>query len=121
MQTADIERIVLPPKYLEELRAFPDGKLSHRLSIVDRHLGQYTRLDTVANSQLHRDVSAVQLSSQLGRLFVIRQHTKRLIAVRKNSRSYEGGARLRHGSASGRMRCNMYALLAASTALKMGT
>ena len=66
VQTSDLPRIVLSIKYLEELRAVPESKLSHREGVCDRFLGSYTGLDVVRHSHLHNDVCQIQLVQNLG-------------------------------------------------------
>jgi hypothetical protein len=65
IQTSDVQRLILPPNYLEELRNLPEKWLSHRKSMVQTALGKYTGLDKVLHSTLHRDVVNGQLTSNL--------------------------------------------------------
>ncbi|PQE15273.1 Ent-kaurene oxidase protein [Rutstroemia sp. NJR-2017a BVV2] len=65
VQTSNLERIVLPVKYLEELRSCPESQLSHREGICDRFLGYYTGLDVVRQSTLHNEVCQTQLVQSL--------------------------------------------------------
>ena len=66
VQTADMERIVMSSKYVEELRNLPDSQLSSIEALCDRHLAWWNTLDVVKHSRLHADVSRVQLNQNLG-------------------------------------------------------
>ena len=65
VQTSDLPRIVLSPKYLEELRNLPENILSHRESVVDRFLGYWTGLDAVRQSTLHNEICQTTLVQNL--------------------------------------------------------
>ena len=70
IQTSDIARFLIPPRYLPELRNLPEKQLSHRHSIVDRWAGEYNGMDTVMASTLHADVCRGQLTQHLGKSFL---------------------------------------------------
>lgn len=99
LQTADMERIVLSTKYIDELRAAPESLLSVRegmcevktlhfvmqsditqeetqIKIMQRHLGRYTTLDVIKTSHLQNEVCRVQLTQNLRMLII---HTTLLI------------------------------------------
>jgi hypothetical protein len=90
LQTADMERVVLSPKYVDEInRSVPDGTLSiqeamhevqsdfsfthyprtlaytYLLSALQRLITQQTKLRKVFASSLHIDVCKVQLTQNL--------------------------------------------------------
>ncbi|KAI0521211.1 cytochrome P450 [Xylaria bambusicola] len=65
VQTADMERIVLSPQYVDELRAAPESVLSLREGMSQRHLGQFTTLDVILTSHLQNDVCKTQLTQNL--------------------------------------------------------
>ena len=67
VQTADMKRIVLSNKYLEELRSLSETQLSLRRAMSERHFGQYTTVDTILESHLQNSVCRVQLTQSLGR------------------------------------------------------
>ncbi len=66
IQTADMERVVLSIKYCDELRSLPETQLSLRIAMSERHLGQYTTVDTILESHLQNEVCRVQLTQTLG-------------------------------------------------------
>ncbi|KAF4636465.1 hypothetical protein G7Y89_g1617 [Cudoniella acicularis] len=68
VQTADMERLIISNKFLDELRALPEGHLSSKDAQCDRHLGSYTTLDVVKQSDLHSDVCRALLTKYLGTL-----------------------------------------------------
>ncbi|KAI1454030.1 cytochrome P450 [Annulohypoxylon moriforme] len=68
VQTADMERIVLSPKYVDEIRTAPETILSVREGMCERHLGKYTTLDIILTSHLQNDVCKAQLTQNLNRL-----------------------------------------------------
>lgn len=70
VQTADMERVILSNKFVEELRGAPEVQLSTREAMCERHLGRYTSLDVVRQSHLQNDVCRVQLSQNLGAFFI---------------------------------------------------
>ncbi|KAI1367956.1 cytochrome P450 [Xylaria arbuscula] len=65
VQTADMERVVLSPRYVDELRAAPESVLSLREGMSRRHLGQFTTLDVILTSHLQNDVCKTQLTQNL--------------------------------------------------------
>lgn len=66
VQTADMERIILSSRSANELRALPESQLSSVDAQCERHLAWWNTLDVVRNSNLHVDVSRVQLNQNLG-------------------------------------------------------
>ncbi|CAG8974301.1 hypothetical protein HYALB_00011970 [Hymenoscyphus albidus] len=56
VQTQDMERLILPPKYLSELRMSPETKLSHSVALVERHLGYYSGVDIILQDKQHSDI-----------------------------------------------------------------
>ena len=65
VQTQDMERLIIPPKYLAELRMLPEHKLSHSAALVEKHLGYYSGVDTILESRLHADVCRILLTQHL--------------------------------------------------------
>ena len=65
VQTQDMERLVVAPKFLSELRMLPDSKLSHSAALVEKNLGFYSSVDTILESHQHSDVCRVQLTQKL--------------------------------------------------------
>ncbi|KAJ8128187.1 hypothetical protein O1611_g5450 [Lasiodiplodia mahajangana] len=65
VQTADMERIVLSPKYVDEIRAAPESVLSVRMGMCERHLGKFTTLNIILTSHLQNDVCRAQLTQNL--------------------------------------------------------
>ena len=65
VQTQDMERLVIAPKFLPELRMLPESKLSHSLSLVEKHLGYYSGVDVILQSRQHSDVCRLQLTQNL--------------------------------------------------------
>ncbi|KAI0099187.1 cytochrome P450 [Nemania sp. FL0031] len=65
VQTADMERIVLSPKYVDEIRSAPESVLSVRKGMCERHLGKFTTLDIILTSHLQNDVCKAQLTQNL--------------------------------------------------------
>lgn len=45
-----MERVVVAPKFLPELRMLPESKLSHSAALVEKHLGFYSGVDTILES-----------------------------------------------------------------------
>ncbi|KAL0262789.1 hypothetical protein SLS55_001762 [Diplodia seriata] len=85
VQTADMERIVLSNKYVDEIRTAPESVLSvragmtevhfprsvlpsHLLTSRKRHLGAYSTLDIIQTSHLQNDVCKAQLTQNLNKL-----------------------------------------------------
>lgn len=67
IQTGDMERLVLPNRYIDELRKFPDSHLDSKLAVVERNLGWYNRVDIILKSTAHVDVCRTQLVQNLGK------------------------------------------------------
>lgn len=67
VQTADMERIIISNKYIDELRNLPSTTLDHISAQCDRHLAWWNTLDVVKHSNLHSEVCRVQLNQNLGR------------------------------------------------------
>lgn len=65
VQIEDMPRIIFLPKYFSELDLLPESTLSHRESIVLRHLGQYTGMYVVTQSHLHSDICRTHLRRNL--------------------------------------------------------
>jgi hypothetical protein len=65
VQTADMERLILSTKYLNELRSVPPDQLSSIDAQCERHLAWWNALDVVKHSSLHADVARVQLTQNL--------------------------------------------------------
>ncbi|KAI9643201.1 hypothetical protein NHQ30_007817 [Ciborinia camelliae] len=55
VQTQDMERLILPPKYLIELRMLPETKLNHSAALVERWLGHYSGGATYPESTTKAD------------------------------------------------------------------
>ncbi|KAI0395382.1 cytochrome P450 [Xylariaceae sp. FL0594] len=68
VQTADMERIVLSPKYVDEIRTAPESVLSVRQGMAQRHLGNFTTLDIILTSHLQNDVCKTHLTQNLHQL-----------------------------------------------------
>ena len=60
-----MERLVVAPKFLPELRMIPETRLSHSAALVERHLGFYSGVDTILESHQHSDVCRIQLTQNL--------------------------------------------------------
>ncbi len=60
-----MERLVIAPKFLSELRMVPETRLSHSAALVEKHLGFYSGVDTILESHQHSDVCRVQLTQNL--------------------------------------------------------
>lgn len=68
IQTQDMERLVLAPKFLHEIRVLRETKLSHAAALVEKWLGYYTGVDVVLRSRKHYDVCRLQLTQNLREL-----------------------------------------------------
>ena len=66
VQTCDMDRLILSNKYIEELRNLPPTILSSIDAQCDRHMAFWNGLDHVKTSQLHAQVSKVQLNQHMG-------------------------------------------------------
>ncbi|KAI8959969.1 cytochrome P450 [Daldinia sp. FL1419] len=65
VQTGDMERLVLPVRFLDELRKLPNSILDSRTAVVERNLGWYNRVDIILKSTAHVDVCRTQLVQHL--------------------------------------------------------
>lgn len=70
IQTGDMDRLVLPNRYVDDLRKLPDGHLDSRLAVVERNLGWYNRVDVILKSTAHVDVCRTQLVQNLGKCWL---------------------------------------------------
>lgn len=66
IHTCDNERLVIPDRFIEELKNLPDTQLSFKEELLDRFMGKYTKLDAVRGTNLHRDIVRFQLTKNLG-------------------------------------------------------
>jgi hypothetical protein len=66
IHTCDNERLVVPDKFIEELKNLPDTQLSFKEELLDRFMGKYTKLDAVHGTNIHRDIVRFQLTKNLG-------------------------------------------------------
>lgn len=66
VQTADMDRLVLSNKYLDELRKLSDVYLDSKSAVVERNLGWCNRVDIILKSSVHADVCRNQLVQNLG-------------------------------------------------------
>jgi ent-kaurene oxidase len=66
IHTCDNERIVIPDKYIEEVKNLPDTQLSFKEELLDRFMGKYTKLDFVRGTNIHRDIVRIQLTKNIG-------------------------------------------------------
>lgn len=67
VQTLGMERVVVAPKFLSELRMLPESKLSHSAALVNKWLGYYSGLDVILQNRQHSDVCRVQLTQNLSK------------------------------------------------------
>lgn len=67
LQTLADDVLVLPPKYLPELRMLPGGKLSASEALVTSVLGQYSGVDIILKDRQAYDLARVQLTKSLRR------------------------------------------------------
>jgi hypothetical protein len=65
LQTLIEDVLVLPPKYLSELRMLPGSRLSASDALVVSILGQYSGVDVILNDRQTYDVTRVQLTKSL--------------------------------------------------------
>ncbi|KAF3059495.1 Ent-kaurene oxidase [Daldinia childiae] len=68
IQTCDNERLVVPDKFIEELKNLPDNRISFKEELLDRFMGKYTKLDAVRGTNIHRDIVRHQLTKNIGNL-----------------------------------------------------
>ena len=66
IQTGDMERLVLPHRYIDELRKLPDATLDSRQAVVERNLGWYNGVDVILKSTAHVHICRTQLVQHLG-------------------------------------------------------
>ncbi|MCJ1314162.1 hypothetical protein MMC25_007842 [Agyrium rufum] len=71
VHTLQADRVVLAPKYLEELRMLPEDKLNSAAALVDRTLGVYNGVDIILDGHLSSNVSRVQLTKNLPNLIPV--------------------------------------------------
>ena len=69
IQTCDNERLVVPDKFINELKNLPDTALSFKAELLDRFIGKYTGLDAVKGTDIHREVVRGPLTKNLGMYF----------------------------------------------------
>lgn len=60
-----MERLILPPKFLVELRMLPESKLNQSHALIERWLGYYSGVDVILKSRQHSDICRVQLTQNL--------------------------------------------------------
>ncbi|KAI0972981.1 cytochrome P450 [Xylaria arbuscula] len=95
VQTLNVERVVLSPKYIEEINSkVPDGTLDMVEGLRERLLSAQTNLDVVFRSPLHIDVCKDQLTRNLHHLIAPlndeANHTlSRLIPNKVELRAYD--------------------------------
>ncbi|KAF7934075.1 uncharacterized protein EAE97_008435 [Botrytis byssoidea] len=65
VQTGDMERLILPHKFLAELRMLPQTKLDQSTALIERWLGRFSGVDVILKSRHHSDVCRVQLTQNL--------------------------------------------------------
>ncbi|KAH8722622.1 cytochrome P450 [Phaeosphaeriaceae sp. PMI808] len=66
IQTVDNERLVVPDRYIDELKNLLDTQISFKEELVDRFMGKYTKMDAVRGSDIHREVVRGPLTNKLG-------------------------------------------------------
>jgi hypothetical protein len=69
LQTLIEDVLVLPPKYLPELRMLPGRKLSASDALVVSIMGQYSGVDVIMKDRQAYDVTRVQLTKTLRKAF----------------------------------------------------
>ncbi|PSR83629.1 cytochrome P450 [Coniella lustricola] len=69
IHTCDNERIVVPDKFIEELKNLPDTQLSFKEELLDRFMGKYTKLNAVRGTNVHRNIVRFQLTKNLDNIF----------------------------------------------------
>lgn len=66
VQTLNTDRVVLSPKYIDEInKSLPEDALDMADGLGERLLSPQTNLDVVIKSPLHIDVCKVQLNKNL--------------------------------------------------------
>jgi len=66
IQTCDNERLVIPDRFIEELKNLPETQLSFKEELLDRFMGNYTKLNAIRGTNIHRDIVRFQLTKNLG-------------------------------------------------------
>lgn len=64
-QTLVLERLVVAPKFLAELRLLPESKLSATAALVDKVLGIYNGVDIILQDHQSSNICRVQLTKNL--------------------------------------------------------
>lgn len=65
IQTSDLDRLVLPSRYIDALRKLPESYLDSKMAVVERNLGWYSRVDIILKSTAHVEVCRRQLVQNL--------------------------------------------------------
>lgn len=66
VQTLNVDRVVLSPKYVDEInKSVPENALDMADGLSERLLSSQTNLDVVFRSPLHIDVCKAQLTQNL--------------------------------------------------------
>ena len=60
-----MERLILAPKFLVEIRMLSEAKLSHAVALVEKHLGYYSGVDVILQGHHHSDACRLQLTHNL--------------------------------------------------------
>ena len=68
LQSLSEDALVLPPKYLSELRMLPGSKLSASEALVTSVLGQHSGVDIILKDRQGYDIARVQLTKSLRRI-----------------------------------------------------
>ncbi|KAF2823679.1 cytochrome P450 [Ophiobolus disseminans] len=71
LQSLNEDALVLPPRYLPELRMLPSSKLSASLALVTSVLGQHSGVDIILKDRQHYDIARVQVTKSLPTLLPI--------------------------------------------------
>lgn len=72
VQTLNVERVVLSPKYVDEInKSVPEDALDMADGLSERLLSAQTNLDVVFQSPLHIDVCKAQLTQNLRMYFLL--------------------------------------------------
>jgi len=80
LQTLIDDVLVLPPKYLSELRMLPGTKLGASDALVTSVLGQYSGVDIILKDRQAYDVTRLQLTQSLRKYFLFQVKYKKLIS-----------------------------------------
>ncbi|KAI1385879.1 cytochrome P450 [Hypoxylon trugodes] len=65
IHTCENERLVIPNRFIEELKNLPDTQLSFKEELLDRFMGRYTKLDAVRGTNIHRNIVQFHLTKSL--------------------------------------------------------